>query len=74
MTLDLVGVHEMADIFGVTWLALSSASFPPPATTIAAARIWLGEEVEGRASATARLPRQGSERAWRHQRRVTDAG
>lgn len=78
-TLDLVGTHEIAEILGVSRqrvdvLARSSASFPSPAATIAAGRIWLRKEVEDWASATGRLSRPEPRRSRRHRGLSSHAG
>lgn len=52
---DLVGAAEVARLLGVTRqrvdaLARTHASFPEPAATIAAGRIWLRQDIEEWAS------------------------
>lgn len=78
-TLDLVGTHEIAEILGVSRqrvdvLTRSSTSFPSPAATIAAGRIWLREEVEEWASATGRLVRTEPRQPRRGRGRSSHAG
>lgn len=78
-TLDLVGTHEIAEILGVSRqrvdvLARSSATFPSPAATIAAGRIWLRQEVEEWASTTGRLSRPELRRSRRPRGASSHAG
>lgn len=59
MTLDLVGVAEVADMLGVTRTRVSqlasSAGFPEPTARLAAGPVWLREDVERWARDTGRV-------------------
>ncbi len=73
---DLVGAAEVARLLGVTRqrvnaLARTHKSFPEPAATIAAGRIWLREDIEewasrdgrrllGRTGGPAKRPKEAS--------------
>ena len=66
--LELLGVHEIAEMLGVSRqrvneLARSSLGFPKPVARLAAGRIWLKEDVEKWAATWERRsgrPRRGA--------------
>lgn len=58
--IDVVGAAEVAEMLGITRqrvdaLVRSHGSFPKPAATIAAGRIWLRRDIEDWAAASGRL-------------------
>jgi predicted DNA-binding transcriptional regulator AlpA len=59
VTLDLVGIAEIAKMLGVSTQRVDqlvrTTDFPPPEATISAGRIWLRETVERWARTTGRL-------------------